>query len=65
MKINIPATLEQTQEFSEEHVDVRGVHPVYVCGQTAFTLEGKRRDISLDDAREYALYLNDSRITVQ
>lgn len=35
-----------------EYVDVRGVWPLYVQGQVAVELRGKRRDITLEDARE-------------
>lgn len=35
-----------------EYVDVRGVWPLYVQGTVAVELRGKRRDITLEDARE-------------
>lgn len=37
-----------------EHVDVRGAYPVYVCGMMAVKLPGKNRDITLEDARACA-----------
>lgn len=40
-----------------EHVDVRGIWPLYVNNQIAVSLEGKQRDINLEDSREVASHL--------
>lgn len=45
------------QEKVNEYVDVRGVWPVYINGPITCVLRGKRRDISLEDAREVATAL--------
>lgn len=47
----------EEEPLSNEHVDTRGVWPMYVRGVLGIVLVGKRRDISLDDAREVALSL--------
>jgi hypothetical protein len=42
---------------SEERVDVRGPHPVYINGMIAVQLDGKPLNISVADAREVAKQL--------
>jgi hypothetical protein len=39
---------------SDERVDTRGPHPVYINGLIAVQLDGKPHSISLQDAREVA-----------
>lgn len=41
-------------ELLNEYVDVRGVWPIYFKGFIGAVLEGKKRDITVEDARIFA-----------
>jgi hypothetical protein len=47
------------------YVDVRGVHPMVVCGQVGVRLEGKPRTISVADGIAVADVLLAERITLR
>lgn len=49
--------------MNQDYVDVRGPWPMYVSGVVAVPLEGKPRDISVEDARVVAKHLLASSVT--
>jgi hypothetical protein len=49
-------------EKNTDYVDVRGPYPTYVKGVKAVNLPGKKRDLTVEDARIVALIMCHRRL---